>query len=86
MERENESLSNGPGHMTKMAVMLIYGKNLNILSGTKKPMILKLGMQHRVLEYYQVYSNGDPVLPILQQDQIWSLLFKCLGCRLKPAR
>ena len=25
-------------------------------------MILKLGMQHRVLEYYQVYSNDDPVL------------------------
>ena len=23
------------------------------------PMTLKLGMQHRVLEYYQVYSNDD---------------------------
>ena len=31
-------------------------------SGTKRPMILKLGMQHRVPEYYQVYSNDDPVL------------------------
>ena len=26
------------------------------------PMTLKLGMQHRVLEYYQVCSNVDPVL------------------------
>ena len=26
-------------------------------SGTKRPMTLKLGMQHQVLEYYQVYSN-----------------------------
>ena len=25
-------------------------------------MILKLGMQHRVLEYYQVCSNDDPGL------------------------
>ena len=25
-------------------------------------MILKLGMQHRVLEYYQVCSNDDPEL------------------------
>ena len=31
--------SNGPGHMTKMAAMPIYGKNLKkIFSGTKKPM------------------------------------------------
>ena len=38
-------------------------------------MILKLGMQHRVLEYYQVCSNDDPRLtPILRQDQIWSLM------------
>ena len=26
-------------------------------SGTERPMILKLGMQHRVLEYYHVCSN-----------------------------
>ena len=37
--------SNGPGHMTKMAAMPIYGKNpLNILfSGTKRPMICNIG-------------------------------------------
>ena len=28
-------------------------------SGTKRPMTLKLDMQHWVLEYYQVYSNDD---------------------------
>ena len=48
--------SNDPGHMTKMAAMPIYGKkNLKIFFfGTKRPMTLKFGMQHRVLKYYQV--------------------------------
>ena len=55
--------SNSPGHMTKMAAMPIYGKNLKkiFFSGTKRPMTLKLGAQHWVLEYYQVCSNDDPV-------------------------
>ena len=37
---------NGPGHMTKMAAMPIYGiKSLKIFfSRTRRPMILKLGM------------------------------------------
>ena len=54
--------SNNPGHMTKMAAMPIYGKNLKkiFFSGTKRPMTLKLGMQHRVLEYYEDYLNDDP--------------------------
>ena len=30
--------------------------------GTKRPLILKLDIQHRVLEYYQVCSNDDPGL------------------------
>ena len=57
---------NGPGHMTKMAAMPICGKNLKkiFFSGTKRPMTLKLGMQHRVLEYYQVCSNDDPGLTL----------------------
>ena len=29
-------------------------------AGTKRPMTLKVIMQHWVLEYYQVYSNDDP--------------------------
>ena len=28
-------------------------------------MTLKLGMQHRVLKYYQVYSNDDPGLTLI---------------------
>ena len=58
--------SNGPGHMTKMAAMAIYGKNLKkiFFSGTKRPMTLNLGMHHRVLEYYQVCSNDDPGLTL----------------------
>ena len=37
---------NGPGHMTKMATMPIYGKNLKkiFFSRTGSPMILKLSM------------------------------------------
>ena len=51
--------------MTKMAAMPIYGKNLiKIFSGTKRPMTLKLGMQHWVLEYYQVCSNDYPELTL----------------------
>ena len=54
-----EVCSNGPGHMTKMATTPIYGKN-KIFSGTKRPMILKLGMQHWVLKYYQVCLKDGP--------------------------
>ena len=57
--------SNGAGHMTKMAAMAIYGKNLKkkiFFSGTKRPMTLNLGLHHWVLEYYQVFSNDDPGL------------------------
>ena len=52
--------------MTKVAAMPIYSKEkLQIFfSGTKKPMTLKLGMQHRVFEYYQIYSNDDPGLTL----------------------
>ena len=57
--------SNGHGYMSKMAAMPIYDKNLKqiFFSRTEPPMILKqLGMQHRVLEYYQVSFNDDPRL------------------------
>ena len=51
--------------MTKMAAMPIYGKNHKIFfSGTKEPMTLKLGMQHWVLECYQICSNDDPGLTL----------------------
>ena len=59
--------SNGSGHLIKMAVMPIYGKNLKkiFFSGTKKPMTLKLNMQYWALKYYQVCSNDDPGLTLI---------------------
>ena len=49
--------------MTKIAAMPINDKNIKIFfSGTKRQMTLKLGIQHRVLKYYQVCSNDDPGL------------------------
>ena len=53
--------TNGPGHMTNEAALPINDKNLlKIFSGTKRLMTLKVGMQHWVLEYYQVCSNDHP--------------------------
>ena len=42
--REKKLYINCPGHMTKMAAMPIYGKNLQISSAIElnRPMILKL--------------------------------------------
>ena len=57
---ENKVCSNGDGHITNMAAMSIYGENLKISS----PMTLKLGMQNRALEYYQVCSNDGPGLTL----------------------
>ena len=48
----NESFSNGPGHMTKMAAMTIYDKNLKKSSSQADG--LEFGMQHCVLECYQI--------------------------------
>ena len=47
------------GHMTKIATMPIYGKNLLkiFFSGTKGPMTLGLGMQHLGLWPNKVCSN-----------------------------
>ena len=49
-----------------------YGRHAHIwknlkkifFSGTKQPMTLKVGMQHRVLKYYQICSNDDPGLTL----------------------
>ena len=49
-------------HMTKMAFMLIYGKNLQ--KSSNSPMIMKLGMEHYVLKLYKVYINDDPELTL----------------------
>ena len=61
-----EVCSNGQSHMTKMATMSIYGKNLKkiFFSGTKRPMILILSMQLQMLKYYQTCLNDDPGLTL----------------------
>ena len=69
--------SNGPGHMS-IAAMPIYGKNLKkIFSGT-----LKVGMQHWLLEYYQVCSNDDPELTFPYFMVKFGPLCFCIGKRL----
>ena len=53
---------NGPGHMTKMAAMPIYGKNLKKSSSPEPggPISTKLGMKHHGLLPIIVYVNADP--------------------------
>ena len=36
----------------------------NSLFGTKRPITLKLGMQYRLIDYYQIYSNDDTGLTL----------------------
>ena len=56
---------NGTGHMTKMADMLIYGKNLQVLSyRANSPMIMKLCMEQYVLKLYKVYISDDLELTV----------------------
>ena len=52
---------NGQGHMTKKAAMDINRKQpLKIfLSRTRRPMILKRGMNYQGEELYKVYINHD---------------------------
>ena len=65
-----------PDHMTKMASKPKYGKKNSRISffGTKRPMTLKLGIQHRVLKYYQICSNDDTGLTLTILST-WSNLF-----------
>ena len=46
---------NGPGHMTKMATMSIYGKILQKSSPSEL-----IFMEHYVLKLNKVYINDDP--------------------------
>ena len=63
---------NGPGHINKMAALLINGKNLKNLLQNPKLVILKLGMQHWGIKFFK--HNDDPrlTLTFLRQGQIWS--------------
>ena len=51
--------TNGLCRMTKVAAIPIYAETTFkiFFSGTKRPMNLKLGTQHRVLECYKFCSN-----------------------------
>ena len=51
---------NNLGHMTKMAAILLYGKNPSkFFSGTTGSISTKFGMKHRGLEYYNVFIHYD---------------------------
>ena len=57
---------NNFGHMTKMAAMPIYGKNPSkiLFSETNRLISRKLGVKHRLLKYFNVYINHDPVMTL----------------------
>ena len=69
-DRGTKVCKNDPAHTTKMAAMPIYGKKpLKIFfSGTKKPMTLKLGMQHRVARSSVVSVNLMFIKHLLMKD------------------
>ena len=54
--------------MTKMAAILIYGKNPSkiFFSGAGGPISKKLGVKHLWFKYYNVYINHDPVMTLTQ--------------------
>ena len=72
---ETKVWSNGLGHMTKLATMRIYGKNLKKPSSLEpKGWWLKVGMQHwgtpllpSLFKWWLVWP-----WPIIRQGQIWS--------------
>ena len=46
-----------------------------IFSGTKRPMTMKIGMQHWVLEYYKIRSNVVPGMTCRGQILSFTLLY-----------
>ena len=74
----NESLFNVPGHMTKMATMPLYGKNLKKSSSLEPKgwwlwkLVCSMGCSCST-KVVQMMTLGWP-WPILRQGQIWSLM------------
>ena len=70
--------SNGPRHMTKMATMPIYGKNLKKSSSAEPkgwwPWILVCIIGWSSPNKFGQMMTLDLPWPILQQGQIWSLM------------
>ena len=64
LEKRDKVYINGPGHMTNIAAMPIYGKTFIIYSRTTSPLILKLGMLHLEFKLYKFYINDDPRLTL----------------------
>ena len=68
--------TNELGHMTNMAAMPIYVKNLKKIPfpRSNEPMTLKLGMSHCLCNSYQDCSNYDPgvTLTYFTSRSIWS--------------
>ena len=69
--------SNGPGHMTKMATMPIYGKNIKKSSPEPKGwwpwnLVCSIGCSGTT-KYVQMMTLDWP-WPILRQGHIWSLM------------
>ena len=78
---EMKVCSNGPGHMTKMATMPIYGKNLkkSFFSGIKRPVTLKVVCS---IEYYQICSKDDTELTLTFYGKVkFDPLCFCMGKR-----
>ena len=71
--------------MTKMAAMLISGKNLKKSSyRTNSPMIMKLGMGQYVLKRYKVHINDDPELTLTYFKKVSN--FVKLSCTYSSSR
>ena len=70
--------SNGPGQLTKMAAMPIYGKNLKQSSSPEPKgrwpwnLVCSIGCSSTT-KFVQIMTLGWP-WPILRQGQIWSLM------------
>ena len=60
--------------MTKMAAILIYGKNSQkIFYRTNSRMIMKLCMEQYVLKLYKVYINDDRELTLTHFKTMYKL-------------
>ena len=72
MEGGTKVYINGPGHMTKMAAMPIYGKNL-LKSSSPEPPQKSYDLETWYVASYKGYINDDPGMTLTYkcQGQIW---------------
>ena len=79
LEGRTKVCINGQGHMTKMAAISLYGKNLYKASSPGPGVYdMKLGMQHWGLKLYKAGINDDLWLT-LTYFTAWSKLDTCLN-------